>query len=124
MDENEKEIQQEIFTYTSNGLIYSANWSIRPDRPYRLAFGSFVGTGPNYIEVLQLNKERTNFVRVGGAEHAYPPTKLAWIPDRTGSLSDILATTSDYLRLYNVETGGNIKLRSVLTGVRVELTLL
>eukprot|EP01127_Copromyxa_protea_P022783 TRINITY_DN8347_c0_g1_i2.p1 TRINITY_DN8347_c0_g1~~TRINITY_DN8347_c0_g1_i2.p1 ORF type:complete len:331 (-),score=47.83 TRINITY_DN8347_c0_g1_i2:51-1043(-) len=112
----DKDIQQEIFTYNSSGLIYSANWSIRADKPYRLAFGSFVGSGTNFLEVIQLNKERTNFVRVGGIEHTYPPTKLAWIPDRAGVHSDLFATTSDYLRLYGVDQNGGVKLRSVFTG--------
>lgn len=114
--EEEKEIQQEIFTYTAPGLIYSSNWSIRPDRPYRLAFGSFSGSGPNFIDVIQLNRERNSFVRVCGIEHPYPATKLAWLPDRNAQHTDLLATTSDYLRLYSVE-GGNLKLKSVLTGV-------
>lgn len=115
MDE-EKEIQQEIFTYTSNGLIYSSNWSIRPDKPYRIAFGSFVSSGTNYIDIIQLNKERTNFVRVGGIEHGYPATKLAWIPDKNGTSADLFATTSDYLRLYSME-GDRVKLKSCLMGV-------
>lgn len=114
--EEEKEIQQEIFTYKAPGLVYSSNWSVRPDKPYRLAFGSFSGSGANYIEVIQLNRERTSFVRVGGIEHTYPATKLAWLPDKSGQHSDLFATTSDFLRLYLVE-GGRVRLTSVLTGV-------
>lgn len=44
-------------------------------------------------------------MHLGTFDHPYPATKLLWIPDKKGTLPDLIATTGDYLRLWSV--GGN-----------------
>jgi len=39
-------------------------------------------------------------------KHPYPPTKLMFIPDREGSRPDLLATTGDYLRIWQIGDEG------------------
>lgn len=39
-------------------------------------------------------------------KHPYPPTKLMFIPDREGSRPDLLATTGDYLRIWQIGEEG------------------
>jgi len=82
-----------------------------------MATGSFVPNRGNFVDIIQLNQDKTALERVGTFEHSYPPTQLAWIPDRTGRLCDMLATTSDCLRLWGPEVGSSnkFKLKAELT---------
>ncbi len=45
--------------------------------------------------------------------HPYPPTKLAFIPDVEGTRPDLLASASDFLRIWQIDE----------SGVQVEKTL-
>lgn len=40
-------------------------------------------------------------------DHPYPCTKLLWNPDISSSGKDLIATTGDYLRLWNLEDDGS-----------------
>ena len=94
--------------------IYGLNWSCRPDRPYRLAVGSFVEEYNNCVEILQLNEKKGEFERKAIFDHPYPTTKIMWAPDKKGGMEDLLATTGDYLRIWKVEDDGSVKLRVLL----------
>lgn len=50
--------------------------------------------------------------------HPYPPTKLAFVPDPQGTRPDLLASTSDFLRLWHIHEDG-VQLEKTLTTVRV-----
>jgi len=59
------------------------------------------------VEIIQLNEETGNFTSRGYFEHAYPATKIMWMPDLQGKWNlDLLATTSDYLRLWTITDEG------------------
>ena len=45
--------QSEIYTHESPSLVYALGWSARPDRPFRLAVGSFIEDYNNRVEILQ-----------------------------------------------------------------------
>ena len=66
--------------------------------------------------MIQLDDEQGQFVSRGKFDHPYPTTKIMWIPDKTGRLSDTLATTGDYLRLWDVADTG-INLKAILNNV-------
>jgi len=55
-------------------------------------------------------------VRTGQFDHPYPTTKIMWSPVRTPSDKDLLATTGDYLRLWDVggDSGAEPKMVSLL----------
>ena len=54
-----------------------------------------------------------------GFEHPFPPTRVAFVPDRSGSaagapfcspggnMPDLLATSGDFLRIWKIESGGD-----------------
>eukprot|EP01100_Stratorugosa_tubuloviscum_P009618 TRINITY_DN402_c0_g2_i1.p1 TRINITY_DN402_c0_g2~~TRINITY_DN402_c0_g2_i1.p1 ORF type:complete len:331 (-),score=131.87 TRINITY_DN402_c0_g2_i1:80-1072(-) len=109
--------KKEIYSYKANWLIYGMNWSIKPDQPFRLAIGSFLEEHTNEVQIIQLNEETGEFVVRGNFDHPYPTTKIAWIPDKLNKLPDLLATTSDYLRLWEVTDSG-IKSKCVLNNQR------
>jgi WD repeat-containing protein 68 len=54
-DDASQQQQQEIFTYDAPWLVYATAWSTRPDRPFRLAVGSFIEDYSNRVQVVQLN---------------------------------------------------------------------
>jgi WD repeat-containing protein 68 len=57
-------------------------------------------------------------VSKGKFDHPYPTTKILWMPDKAGRLSDTIATTGDYLRLWDVGDSG-VNLKAVLNNVRL-----
>jgi WD repeat-containing protein 68 len=109
-----KEKKKEIYTYDAPWYIYGMNWSVRLDQPYRLAIGSFLEDYTNKVEILQLNEETEVFECRGTFDHPYPTTKIQWIPDRAGTRSDLLGTTGDYMRLWEVNDKGKVELKFLL----------
>ena len=104
--------------YTAPWLIYGMNWSVRADRRFRLAVGSFEEEYNNSVRITQLNEESHKFEDIGGFEHPYPATKIMWIPDQNGAKPDLLATTGDYLRLWKVTDNKSVSLECLLNNVR------
>ena len=49
-------------------------------------------------------------------QHPYPPTKIMFVPDKEGSRPDLLATTGDFLRVWQVQEDG-VQLAKVLNNV-------
>lgn len=68
----------------------------------------------NSVRIVQLDEESHQFVDCGGFEHPYPTTKIMWMPDMTGQRRDLLATTGDYLRLWNVTDNKSVRLEALL----------
>lgn len=79
------------------------NWSVRPDKRFRLALGSFVEEYNNKVQIVSLDEESSDFVARSMFEHPYPTTKIMWIPDHKGVYPDLLATSGDYLRVWRVD---------------------
>jgi WD repeat-containing protein 68 len=67
--------------------------------------------------VVQLSEESGKFVSRGTFDHPYPTTKIMWLPDKTGSKEDLVATTGDYLRLWHVMDVAPIKMMCLLNTV-------
>lgn len=95
-------LKNEIYTHKAPWTIYAANWSYRPDKPYRLAIGSFREDYTNKVDIVQLNPTKGEFERKASFDHPYPPTKILWMPDKTGNKPDLLCTTGDFLRIWRV----------------------
>ena len=117
------ETKKEIYTYDAGFRIYAMNWSVRPDRPFRMALSSFSESQDNKVRVVQLNDDKGAFDVLSEVDHPYPATNLKWIPDKVGSRMDMFATTADYLRLWRVSEDGKTGLRSTLQNVRKTNTL-
>lgn len=89
------------------------NWSIRPDKRFRLALGSFMEEYSNKVQVVSLDEDKGEFTVSATFDHPYPTTKLIWIPDSKGQLPDLLATSGDYLRIWKISESEG-KLESLL----------
>ena len=73
------------------------------------------------MRIVELDEETHQFVDCGGFEHPYPTTKIMWMPDSTGARRDLLATTGDYLRLWNVTDNKSVRLEALLNNVSLLL---
>ena len=112
--------RKEIYTYEAPWVIFAMAWSQRdpktePGLGFRLAVGSFIEEYANKVQIVQRRDVHdqqsdsgaggahaaNSFVRIGEFDHPYPATKILWSPDR-GAGRDLLATTGDYLRVWNV----------------------
>ncbi|KAL6048147.1 DDB1- and CUL4-associated factor 7 [Balamuthia mandrillaris] len=110
--------KKEIYTYTAPWLVYGMNWSVRPDQKFRLAIGSFLEDYTNKVQIVQLNEETGEFTPRGEFQHPYPTTKIMWVPDSTGTLSDLVGTTGDYMRIWQVAPEGDVQLKCLLNNTK------
>lgn len=51
-------------------------------------------------------------------QHPYPPTKIMFVPDKDCNRPDLLATTGDFLRIWQLQEDG-VQLVKVLNNVRL-----
>ena len=88
---------------------------VRPDKPFRLGIGSFVEEYSNKVEIVSLDSENGAFppTPTHSFTHPYPCTKIMFVPDKDGTLDDLVATTGDYLRIWHINDDG-VELKSLL----------
>lgn len=94
--------RKEIYKYTAPWPLYSMNWSVRPDKRFRLAVGSFIEEYNNKAHIVQLDEDTGEFSIRSFFDHPYPTTKIMFIPDNKGVYPDLLATSGDYLRIWKI----------------------
>jgi len=68
-----------------------------------MGISSFLQDTNNKIQVVKLRDDGQFHVEAH-ADHAYPVTKLNWIPQKATN-QNLLATTGDFLRLWQHENG-------------------
>ncbi|CAM6025474.1 unnamed protein product [Sphagnum balticum] len=109
-----------IHTYEAPWPLYGMNWSNRRETRFRLAVGSFIEDYPNKVEIVQLDETTGRFYRNPklSVEHPYPVTKIMFIPDKESQKTDLMATTGDYLRIWQIhdadEEAKKLELKSLL----------
>lgn len=99
--------RKEIYTYEARWPIYATNWSFRSDRDFRLAAGSFLEDYTNKISIVQLNEEKGELEKKTTFDHPYPATKIMWNPEKNSSGPELLSTTGDYLRIWEIDPDTN-----------------
>jgi hypothetical protein len=113
----ERKKRKEIYTYEAPWEVYSLDWSERVDinNGFRLAVGSFVEAYTNCVEILMHDEATDSLVQTARFDHPYPTTKVMWMPGKNNAHADMIATTGDYLRLWNVHDGGtSVTMKSIL----------
>lgn len=105
--------RKEIYKYDAPWPLYAMNWSVRPDKRFRLALGSFVEEYNNKVQIVSLDEDSAEFLPKATLDHPYPATKIIWIPDNKGIYPDLLATSGDYLRVWRAGEA-EIKLECLL----------
>ncbi|BFG38553.1 hypothetical protein CerSpe_248270 [Prunus speciosa] len=106
-----------VYTYISQWPIYSLAWSVRHDKPSRLAIGSFIEDYSNKVELVQFNRDTSDFATDNRLifDHPYAPTNLMFFPSKDPSNPDLIATSGDYLRIWEIHDD-RIELKSLLNG--------
>ncbi|KAK4362851.1 hypothetical protein RND71_018092 [Anisodus tanguticus] len=95
-------------TYDSSYPIYAMAFSsfTLPNHHRHIAVGSFIEEFKNRVDILSFNEDTQTLKPIPNLsfDHPYPPTKLMFHPNPSGSLksNDILASSGDYLRLWEV----------------------
>jgi DDB1- and CUL4-associated factor 7 len=102
----------DVIEYTADTALYGLAWSTRRGSAPRVAVGSFVEEYSNKVEVLQQGS--SSMERVCTFDHPYPATKIAWIPDAGGHRPELVGTTGDFLRIWEVTDAGESKLKCIL----------
>nr|AMQ26245.1 transparent testa glabra 1 [Cistus creticus] len=88
--------------------LYAMAFSSTPSRllhhGQRIALGSFIEEYTNRVDIVSFDPESLSIKSHPNLsiEHPYPPTKLMFHPNRKSSTSDLLASSGDYLRLWEV----------------------
>ncbi|XP_004303529.1 PREDICTED: WD repeat-containing protein LWD1-like [Fragaria vesca subsp. vesca] len=106
-----------VYTYVSQWPIYSLAWSARHDKPSRLAIGSFIEDYSNKVELVQFNSSTSDFTTDNRLifDHPYAPTNLMFFPSDAATNPDLIATSGDYLRIWEIHDD-RIELKSLLNG--------
>ncbi|XP_060204001.1 protein TRANSPARENT TESTA GLABRA 1-like [Lycium barbarum] len=97
-------------TYDSSYPIYAMAFSsftpLLPNYCSPIAVGSFIEEFNNRVDILSFDEDTLTLKPITNLsfDHPYPPTKLMFHPNPSASLksNDILASSSDYLRLWDV----------------------
>jgi len=124
---------KEIYTYAAPWTVYAMAWSHRydPQAQFRLAIGSYVERYSNSIQIIKKRpsdqaedlramndtnlppcsstsqQDTSQMYKACEFDHPYPCTKVLWNPDISTNGRDMVATTGDYLRLWNLEDDGS-----------------
>ncbi|CAB02115.1 WD_REPEATS_REGION domain-containing protein [Caenorhabditis elegans] len=100
----------EIYKFTSDQQLYASAWSNKNDIKFRLAVGtvSDVSVNPcaaNKVSIVQLKDETGELVETASFPMEFPANAVGFIPDPDNVYPDLIATTSDCLRLWRVVDG-------------------
>lgn len=85
--------------WTANGL----TWSNQEDGSMRFAVSSYMQDYKNCVDIVE--KVDDTLVRRASWEHCYPPSKIQFSPQKSGTSGDLMISTADYLRLWEVKRG-------------------
>lgn len=69
------------------------------------------------IEVVQVNNETKKLEKKFEFDHKYPATKIMWIPDNENCHPDIMVTSGDVLKVWNIVDNEKAELKCSLAGV-------
>ncbi|KAK9289627.1 hypothetical protein L1049_007785 [Liquidambar formosana] len=94
---------------------------MRRDKKPRLAIGSFLEDYTNKVELVQFNPDTADFSTDTRLlfDHPYAPTNLMFFPSDDTANPDIIATSGDYLRLWEIHDD-RIELKAPLNGNKSE----
>jgi len=102
-------MEPELLSYVPTNTTYALSVCNHPSVPVSVAIASFIETQHNAIQVLTCSNDTLNLTCE--VEHTYPPTKLMWSPDTSGSTPPLLASSGDSLRIWDYTSDLSLKSR-------------
>lgn len=113
---NEEMLQQSLYKYEAPWTLYSVSWSNRADKPIRIACTSFIDDYVNHIQIVKYNPVTDSLEKAAEIDQPYPPTKVMFMPKTETPSADLLMTSGDNLRIYEMGTDScSIQQRAVLS---------
>ncbi|KAI8379219.1 WD40-repeat-containing domain protein, partial [Radiomyces spectabilis] len=117
----------EVYQYDAPWPIYAMDWSKVPTEKqgFRLALGSFLEEHTNKVsfgvrrDYYDPSKPRSDFTPLAEVDCYYPLTKVLWEPQRGARESDILVTSSDVLRLWELVDNPNYTFDNTIGSRRI-----
>lgn len=107
-EHHQRETEKQIYTYVADWVIYALGFSWRETSDFRLAIGSLKEDLANEIKIIKLSDNPDeDFTCCTTFSHNFPATKLLWMPNKSASHPDLLATSSDFLRIWKVDDERN-----------------
>jgi len=94
-------------TFESTSELFGLSWSTRQDQPFRAAVSTFEENFENKVQIIDrsdpenTSKDPTSLTLISEFDHSYPATKVQWIPDFTATRPELIATTGDFLRIWD-----------------------
>lgn len=110
--------ENKVHSYLSQWDIYAIAFSSKPSYKFRLALGSFIEEEENKVKVIQQNEERGIFQQKFEFDHRFPPSKIMWIPDSEDNHPDILVTSAESLKVWNITNNQTAELSSSLSNTQ------
>ncbi|KAF5181497.1 Transparent testa glabra [Thalictrum thalictroides] len=107
---------ENLFTYDSPFPIYAMAFSSSSsDKSHRIAVGSYLEDLNNKVDILSFDEETSTFGTHPDLsfDHPYPPTKLMFHP-KPQSSPDLLASSGDFLRLWEIKDNSSIEQKLAL----------
>ncbi|ELP83988.1 WD repeat-containing protein, putative [Entamoeba invadens IP1] len=112
MDET---FQKSLYKYEAPWTVYSVSWSNRLDKPRRIACTSFIDDYINHIQIIQFNPTTETLEKASEIDQPYPPTKVMFMPPTQSTVPDLLMTSGDNLRIYEVsQDSSSLRLKTSL----------
>ncbi|KAH3763229.1 WD40 repeat protein [Pelomyxa schiedti] len=109
-DEDTQQSSRDIYTYDAPWPLYATGWSCRPDRPFRLVTCGYSEEAVSKGRVVQLSRSRDALEATAEFDMPFPATKAMWHPSKSSAL-DLFATSGDSLRVWEVNTTGQVGLK-------------
>ncbi|CAO3627062.1 unnamed protein product [Cunninghamella echinulata] len=104
--------EKDVYQYDCPWPVYALNWCKSRDeqKAFRLAIGSFIEDNNNKLRIIGktennngIQQQNNDFTPIAESDSYYPITKVLWEPTRTDARNtDLLATTGDILRLWEL----------------------
>eukprot|EP00767_Chilomastix_cuspidata_P002381 gnl/Chilomastix_cuspidata/2507.p1 GENE.gnl/Chilomastix_cuspidata/2507~~gnl/Chilomastix_cuspidata/2507.p1 ORF type:complete len:331 (+),score=155.58 gnl/Chilomastix_cuspidata/2507:37-1029(+) len=107
--------QKQKYEYKTDWPIFCVNWSERADKPFRVAISSFKEEYSNSFQICRLNVDEDVIEKVSEMPHPYPVTNLQFLPKPSVQDLDLVASSGDFLRIYEIDKEDNsVKTRALL----------
>ena len=110
--EMSNEANELVLNYTSNHILYSIAFQNSIDCP--IALGTMEKSLNNKIEIIENNDEKLTLTHI--ENHEFPSTKLMWGYNTNNS--DLLASSSDVVRLYKYNQDKKLENTATLSNKR------
>ncbi|KAG1147575.1 hypothetical protein G6F37_001448 [Rhizopus arrhizus] len=99
---------KQIFHYEAPWPIYAMDWSNKEFNGHRLALGSFLEDSENKLQIITrtgkqyATRNQPDFAVLAETDCYYPITKVLWTPVKERRENDLIVTSSDQLRVYEL----------------------